>query len=98
MLTTNLFATTLLALAIPGARGQGSPQFPVVGIGPGQWIRLRAIALAADSGACQALLSFRDIANAAIGPSRQVDLAAGKSDVLEYIPSLPSRIEIRPVV
>jgi len=35
----------------------------VVGIGPGQWLRLHAIALGNNQGRCQAALSFRDAMN-----------------------------------
>ena len=94
----NLLAITLVAVTIPGSQGQSSANFPVVGIGPAQWLRLHAIALGTDHGPCQALLSFRDTANAIVGPSLQVNLAVGESSVLEYIPYLSSRIEVRPVV
>jgi hypothetical protein len=92
-----LFAVSLVAVTISGSQGQSSANFPVVGIGPAQWLRLRAIALGPGRGPCQALLSFRDIANAVVGPSLRVNLAVGESSVLEYLPHLSSRLEVRPV-
>jgi cytochrome c peroxidase len=87
----------LMAGTISPAYSQKNPSFPVAGIGPGQWLRLHAIALGTGQGRCQASLGFRDTANESIGPSLQVDLTIGKSALLDY-PAGDDRSEVRPVV
>src|SRR5579871_1118537 len=75
---------------------QNSAVFPVVGIGPGQWLRLHAIALGTEQGHCLARLSFRNTANEDLGRSLQVDLTLGKSASIDY--AAADRIEVRAVV
>src|SRR5450631_1126888 len=87
----------LMAGTISPAYSQKNFSFPVAGIGPGQWLRLHAIALGTGQGRCQASLGFRDTANESIGPSLQVDLTIGKSALLDY-PAGDDRSEVRPVV
>jgi len=87
----------LIAGTFAPAYGQNTPNFPVAGVGPGQSLRLHAIALGAGQGNCQAMLSFRNTANESVGPSLQVDLPIGKSAFLDY-PAGDGRNEIRPVV
>lgn len=79
------------------AYSQNNPNFPVAGIGPGQWLRLHAIALGTGQGRCQAALSFRNTANDPLGASLQVDLTIGKSAFLDY-PAGDGRSEVRQVV
>src|ERR1700687_4237476 len=87
----------LIAGTFAPAYSQNNPNFPVAGIGPGQWLRLHAIALGTGQGRCQAALSFRNTADESIGPSLQVDLTIGKSAFLDY-PAGDDRSEVRPVV
>jgi cytochrome c peroxidase len=89
--------TVMLTAALPAAYAQSSPNFPALGIGPGQWLRLHVIALGTNQGRCQAALGFRDTANIAIGPSKEVDLTIGQSAFLDY-PAGDTRIEVRPAV
>ena len=85
-----------VAGAIFPAWSQDNPVFPVIGIGPGQWLRLHAIALGTGQGRCQARLSFRNTANEDLGRSLQVDLTLGKSALIDY--QAAERIEVRAVV
>ena len=96
-MTRTIFLSAITLLAASTAYAQNGPKFPVVGVGPGQWLRLHAIALGNNQGRCQAALSFRDAKNTAAGPSLQVDLTIGKSAFVDY-PATDARSEIRAVV
>jgi len=87
----------LMAGTFAPAYSQDNPNFPVAGIGPGQWLRLHAIALGTGQGRCQAALSFRNTANEPVGPSLAVDLTIGKSAFLDYL-AVDVRSEVRPVI
>src|ERR1051326_4764136 len=91
-----LSVVVALAGAIFPGWSQDNPVFPVVGIGPGQWLRLHAIALGAGQGRCRARLSFRNAANEDLGRALDVDLTLGKSALIDY--EAAERIEVRAVV
>ncbi len=105
MRMTRLAFLLLLAACAAGnlyGINAGPTQFPIIGGGLGQ--TLRVIAVAPEGGAgCDAMLGFVDVAGnpAPPNPNKTVMLAAGQSDFLDFPANLiltarGERLELRP--
>ena len=106
-------ATLAFALSAPGLYSQSAPgsavQFGMIGLGPGQTLRLNINAFPPDpiyppNPFCIAQVGFANNSGSPVGSTKTVNLGSGQGDFLDLdastllYPPHPIRAEVRPVV